>query len=367
MLRGVSETPWRPHQVLGLVAAGHVALLTYMALARTFLVPPDGGWIALLDGLAAWDAKHYLTVAREGYVAEHLIVRLPLLPLLTRIVAFVVRDVTVAAYLVVFACHVAGGWFLYALVRLDEPEPVARRAVVAWLVAPAAFTAVVPLAEAPFFLGVVGAVYGWRCGRPRLATAFALMAVLARLPGVILLAALAADAIVVRQGARHWRTAALVLAVPAAGLAAFLALNVALERDALHFVEVQRQHYFRSPGSPLGGLMHAWHGIFRRRPPDNLTHGAFEIVGAALAWSAAFYAVVRRRTVDAVYAAGSAALFTFDAFWISNLRYAYVVYPIYPLLGRWTAPVAARTLVFGWSLALLAVVAFQFSRGHWAT
>jgi hypothetical protein len=351
---------------MGLVAAAHLALLCYMALARSLLVPADGSWMGLLNGLAAWDAQHYLTVAREGYVQEHLIVRLPLLPLLIRAVALVVRDVTVAGYLVVFACHVAAGWLLHALLRLDETEAVARRALVAWLVAPAAFSAVVPLTEAPFFLGVVGTLYFWRRDRPRWAALFALVAVLARLPGVVLLAALAGDALLDRRPGRSWKDVALVLAAPLAGLLAFLALNMALERDALHFVEVQRRQFFRSPGSPGIGFMNALRRT-RLSPPDNLTQGVFEVLGAALAWAGAAYAVVRRQKVEALYAVLSALLFTCTTFWISNLRYAYVIPSVYPLLGRLTGPLPARALVLGLSLALLAALSFQFSRGWWAT
>ncbi|HET7746131.1 MAG TPA: hypothetical protein VFM29_02455 [Vicinamibacteria bacterium] len=359
------DRPWSAREVVLRVLVAHLALLGFMALARVFLVPGREDARAILNGLAAWDAQHYLTVATNGYVEDHLIVRLPALPLLIRAVAVVTRSPLVAGYLVVLACHAAAGVYLHRLLRLDESDDVARRAVIAWLAFPTAFTAVVPLTEAPFFLGVVGALFHWRVDQPGRASLFALLAATTRIPGVFLLAALAADAAVRRRDAGRWRAAAVTLAVPAAGLLAYLALNAFVEGDPLSFLAVQREKFSRALASPVSGLREAWAAMDRERP-EGIVLGPFEVLGTVVSWAAFLRAARRRQVADAVYTGLSAAAFTFQEFWISNLRYAYVLHPVFPLLARAGRGPVGWMAIVATSLALLAVLAFQFSRGHWA-
>ena len=62
----------------------------------------------------------------------------------------------------------------------------------------------------------------------------------------------------------------------------------------------------------------------------------------------------------------SAALFTFQSFWLCNLRYVYVLFPLYILMAR----VSRRNWIYytltGVSLVGLALLSMQFARGHWA-
>jgi hypothetical protein len=154
------------------------------------------------------------------------------------------------------------------------------------------------------------------------------------------------------------------------GVVAFLVINWHFYGEAFYFLTAQKTLFVRQIASPYVGARGAWYALLRGGS-DCLTVGLGEVLGevlgGALAWVVTIYAALRLRASYAVYCGLSAVLFTFQSFWLCNLRYVYVLFPLYILMAR----VSRRDWIYyalaAASLAWLAILAMQFSRGHWVT
>ena len=354
-----------PRRVWTLVLAAHVALLGYMLSWRVFFAGADTSLAALARGIATWDAVHYLAIVRGGYSAFNLAVLFPGYPAVTALVTLLLRDPLLSAYVVSFVAHVLGASLLYRLTRMDQPTEVAWRAVVFSLIFPTAFVAVVPYSESLFLCSAIGAFFFFRSGRYTLAGVLAFLAASTRLPGLALMPALLAELSLNRRERRVSVRALLATLTPCLGVLVFLAVNWCFYGDPLYFLAVQRSHFVRQIAWPHVGAISAWHSL-SRPAPECVTVGFNELLGGALAWVVAVYALLRLRASYAVYCGLSAALFTFQSFWLCNLRYVYVLFPLYILMAR----VSRRNWIYyaltGVSLVGLALLSMQFARGHWA-
>jgi hypothetical protein len=248
---------------------------------------------------------------------------------------------------------------------MDQPTEVAWRAVVFSLIFPTAFVAVVPYSESLFLCAAIGAFFFFRSGRYTLAGVLAFLAASTRLPGLALMPALLAELSLNRRERRVSVRALLATLTPCLGVLVFLAVNWRFYGDPLYFLSVQRFHFARQIAWPHVGAIAAWRSL-SRAAPECVTVGFNELLGGALAWVVAVYAFLRLRASYAVYCGLSAALFTFQSFWLCNLRYVYVLFPLYILMAR----VSRRPWIYyaltGVSLVGLALLSMQFARGHWA-
>jgi hypothetical protein len=355
-----------PRRVWALVIVGHLTLLAYLLLMRSFTVGMGDGLTELARGIAAWDSVHYLSVARSGYREFNLAVLFPAYPAVTALVALLLRDVYVSAYVVSFVTHVLGAVLLYRLTRLDQSATVSWRTVFFSLVFPTAFAAVAPYSESLFLASAIGAFYFFRQGRYAYAGGLAFLASATRLPGFALMPALLAELLVNRRGRRAPKAALAATLAPCLGVIAFLAVNAVFYGDPLYFMAVQRFHFARQIAWPHVGAIGAWNTLVSRAAPECLTVGFSELLGGALAWVVTIYAALKLRPGYAVYCGLSAGLFTFQAFWLCNLRYAYVLFPLYILMARASRRHWVYYALTGVSLVGLALLAMQFARGHWA-
>ncbi|HET8645393.1 MAG TPA: mannosyltransferase family protein, partial [Vicinamibacteria bacterium] len=309
---------------------------------------------------------HYLRIAREGYSQQHLSVFLPFYPLLVRAATVPLRQPVAAALAVSLLAHLGAAWCLARLLLLDHPPEVVERAVLFLAVFPAALFAGAPYTESTFLFLVTAALLCFRRRRMVLAGVLASLAVCTRLPGLALVAGLAAESLFGRHRPARLRTVLFPLAFPLLGVAVYLLINARVFGDPFFFLDVQRHSFYRSFALPFpaaaGALSRAWSGPW----PTNLTAGIDEVVGAALAVAATVYAFRRMRVGDAVYCLGATLMFTCSTFWSSNLRYCFVLFPLYVMLAQ-----AGRRPEVRWPLAALsalwlAVLSIQFARGHWA-
>ncbi len=353
-------------RVWTLALAAHLALLAYMLAVRALIVADGGDFLGQLRGLAVWDCPSYLTIASEGYTAPNLAVLFPLYPAAIALFTLLLRDPHLSAYGVTLAAHVGGACLLYRLAQMDQSAPLARRAVFFSLVFPAAFVAVIPYSESLFLCAVLAAFYFFRSGRFTLAGLCAFLAASARLPGAALGPAFLLDLLRERRTRPIVAHSLLPVLAPCLGIVVFLAVNWRFYGDPFCFLTVQKTHFVRQIASPHVGARDAWYALLRGGA-DWWTVGLGELLGGVLAWGITVYAALRLRASYAVYCGLSAALFTFQSFWLCNLRYVYVFFPLYILLGR----VSRRDWVYytlaAVSLAGLAILSMQFSRGYWVT
>src|SRR5919199_2386474 len=138
---------------LAFVVIGLAAPLLFADHAtRTPPVPTGSGWLR-------WDAQWFVGIAEHGYrwtvdPASHFSATafFPLYPLLIHAVSWAGLDPGAAATLIANAAFLAALYYLYRLIRLDQPAAVARRAL--WLLAlfPTALAFFIPYTESLYLL-----------------------------------------------------------------------------------------------------------------------------------------------------------------------------------------------------------------------
>jgi hypothetical protein len=226
------------------------------------------------QGLLAWDAGFYESIARYGYAPfGHQALRFfPLFPLSARALASVpgISDQT-AIVLIANVGALVGTALLVVLVRRETGDAgLARRS--AWLIslAPPAFTFVLGYAEGMLLVFTVGC---FLCLRPAAgrtpvwwgAAVLSYAAALTRPLGVLLFFA------VVIEGGRRWRAAGrgerlmvlLAAGAPAAGLATFLGWSAAVYGDFWLPLRVQTSAgHHGGLSDPVTTLVHDADGVF---------------------------------------------------------------------------------------------------------
>jgi hypothetical protein len=175
------------------------------------------GWHNFFTGGYRQDALWYLRIATHGYRSgDGSAAFFPLYPLLIRLFDLVPGLGPLGA-----ATLVAQGGFLaslvlaYRLAELEFDEAVARTGVVLLACFPSAFFFLSPYTEGPFLALCLGSFYCARRGRWAAAGSLAALATLTRSVGLVLVGALAAEALQQwREGRRPWAGLAAALGPP---------------------------------------------------------------------------------------------------------------------------------------------------------
>lgn len=184
--------------VIGLLSVGLFPPLDGVSVPGWPAPPtPDPGWHAAFTAWERFDALWFLRIAERGYATgDGSAAFFPLYPMTVRLVSTLLGGRPFAAALLVsnvsFLLALAA---LFDLTRRERSEPVARSAVLLLCTFPTAFFFLAPYSEPLFLLLAVLSLRAARRGRWAAAGAAGLGAALARSVGVILAAALAAEAI----------------------------------------------------------------------------------------------------------------------------------------------------------------------------
>jgi hypothetical protein len=317
-----------------------------------------------------WDAPHYMSIVRDGYVANGRralwIVFPPAYPFIVKAVALVVRSPIVSALIVSFCASVLGAWFLYRLVRIDAEHDQAWRAVVLLFAFPTAYFLAAPFTESLYLLAVTAAMYYARTDRFPRASVAGIVATATRVPGIVIAPALAIEAIT----ATRQRFRKLVWSgVCGAGLLVFLGINWIVHRNPLYFLQVESGHpWFQHAVPPWVSVIDAVEQLAHLIPRQ--PHTAYWTLFARL--GAAVFGVVvlvlgrkRLRPADQVFAWGSLLFFLAASRLISLPRYLLPVFPLYVVLAHRTA---SRRVFLALVIAGFAMQLFLFGRysqGSW--
>jgi hypothetical protein len=222
-------------------------IIVLAALALAHLVvsrdhPSPATAFRVHQGLLAWDAGFYETIARVGYAPlGHQALRFfPLFPLAARALAWLPGvDDGVAVVLIANLGALIGTALLVALVRRETgDEALASRSAWLFSLAPPAFTLVLGYAEG---LLLVCTTACFLCLRPAVdrrpswwwAAAFAYAGALTRPLGVLLVLPVAVEALRRWKGAEGVERLGILTALvgPVAGLATFLGWSAAVDSD----------------------------------------------------------------------------------------------------------------------------------------
>jgi hypothetical protein len=321
-----------------------------------------------------WDGPHYLDLAQYGYNANGpgdvplFIVFFPLFPWLTGAMNALTDDPLVAGFLVTTVASLFVAPLLARVVAQDLGRPMGRNAAWFLLVFPTAYVLHIPYTEAVFLTVVLGSFLAARNGRWWLAGILGGLAALARVNGLVLIPALAAEAATQWYGdpQRRWRWSWLGIGLVPLGFAVYLVVNQVTYGDPFYFLFVQSDHWFKSLAPPWVGIGGVISSITDRQGWESMMLGWMELAFIILGFLGTIYAAFRFRPSWFTWMAGNWLLFTSTSFVMSVPRYSLTLFPLF----AWFALGSRRR---GWgaaitfaSLCLFGFFAGRFVVGEWA-
>ena len=231
-----------------------LALLLLTWGIRTLAGQPE----TITQTLEFWrclDSRHYLDIARDGYIAAGdpdrvvQLVFLPGYPLVVRAVMLLVPSDICAGLLTSALCFAGAGCVVYRLLRLDLPHRDAVRALRFLVLAPGCFFFAAPMSESLFLLLTVAALYLARTHRPVLGGLCGAYAAFTRSLGLLLIVPLLWELVhdAVQRRRVSIRQAAGLLLVPL-GFAAYCCINRHVSGNPFQFLIYQREHWNQRTG-----------------------------------------------------------------------------------------------------------------------
>jgi hypothetical protein len=314
-----------------------------------------------------WDATHYLSLAKDGYVAKgpgrFSIVFYPLYPWLIRAAYVFCRSYFAAALVVSGIASVVAAILFRRLVELDQPAKVARLAVWFLFIFPTAYFLHIGYTESLFLACVLGSLLAARRQSWALAGVFGALACLTRVNGILLGPTLLAEAwLQWRQSRRiDWRW--LWIGLTGIGFLIYLWINYRVTGDPFTFSRIMEKHWYKKLTFPWFGIRDVW----LRIPHFNLTEGLHEFIFIVFSFLCAVWCWIKSRPSYAVWITLNWLLITSTTYVVSVPRYCLTLFPIFILFARLAAarPLAGRILT-AVSLLLLALFAAKFAHGTWA-
>jgi hypothetical protein len=344
----------------------------------------------LLSIWSRWDAPHYLDLVVFGYRATDAgnlvgpngyrsvypgdlplyIVFYPLFPWLATLVNALVNDPLISAFVVTTLASMFVAPLLYRLVRHDEEPAVAMRAAWFLLIFPTAYFLHIGYTEALFMALVLGSFLAARNERWWLAGALGGLAALARVNGLVLVPALAAEAFAQWLGRppeeRRIRVEWLAIGLVGVGFGLYLALNQVVYHNAFAFLRIQDEHWFKSLAPPWEGIAGVWGWTQNENPDNALMIGWMELLFIAIGLVGTIHAAIRFRPSWFAWMAGNWLLFTSTAFVVSVPRYSLTLFPLYVSLAVMSRRTMVLVVLSGISIVGLVYFAGRFATGVWA-
>jgi hypothetical protein len=344
-------------------------------------LPLTSGWHNAITDWNKLDANWFLYIAQHGYGSQDgTAAFFPGYPMLVRVVGYLcLGHLLVAAYLVSNGALLAALVIFYRLTEQEYDLATARRAVLYLALFPTAVFLFGLYSESLFLLAAVGAFYLARRGRWWWAGLVGIAATLTRSMGVVVVLALAVEAIQqtvedrragpagAAASRRPAATAALRLCaslLPLVGIAGYLLFWQLRYHDWYRPISLQRTWWQRQFTLPWLTL---WHGLQMAARTGQLGGqgwAAFDVVLVLVGLALAVWVAIRARPSYAVYACGSIIFFLCDS-WperplSSDPRFLVVLFPLAWALARLGRRPGWHEGVVAASAASLAVVAWLF-------
>jgi Gpi18-like mannosyltransferase len=378
-------------RLVGLTVAVKLGVLLVGALA--YVLYSRGSFHEPMDFLRIWnrwDAPHYLDLVVFGYRAVDAkdlfgpngyrsvypgdlplyIVFYPLFPWLATIVNFLLNDPLASAFVVSTLASIFVAPLLYRLVRHDEEPAVAMRAAWFLLIFPTAYFLHIGYTEALFMALVLGSFLAARTERWWLAGLIGGLAALTRINGLVLIPALAAEALTQwlhrPPEERRLRVEWLAIGLVGVGFGGYLALNQVVYGTPLEFLTIQREHWFKSLSWPWDGIGGVVGWLSNSKFETVVMLGWMELLFIAIGLVATLHAALRFRLSWFAWMAGNWLLFVSTTFVVSVPRYALTLFPLYVSLALMSRRRLALVLISVVSIGGLIFFASRFANGVWA-
>ena len=241
-------------RIFAMLLALDLVLLLLTWGIRTLAGQPE----TLAQAFEFWrgtDSRHYLDIARDGYIAAGdpdrvvQLVFLPGYPLVVRTVMRLIPSDICAGLLTSALCFAGAGCVVYRLLRLDLPHRGAVRALRFLVLAPGCFFFAAPMSESLFLLLTAAALYLARTRRPILGGLCGAYAAFTRSLGLLLfvplLWELVHDAVQRRRVDARQVVGALLVTL---GFAAYCYINWRVAGNPFQFLIYQREHWNQRTG-----------------------------------------------------------------------------------------------------------------------
>lgn len=377
--RHAQGAPWRE---LVLHFLGTRLLIALVALGSGLVLVQGefaGRAGTLLDRFTHWDAGWYLSIARHGYSynpgQESSVAFFPLYPLLVRVVSWLVRDGQIAGFLVSNAALFGAVVLLWKLFEPDPQESAqplqpgdGLRAIRWLLVGPVSFFFSTIYSESLFLFLVVASLYAARRRAWLWAGLAGLGAALTRNAGVLLIAPLLLEVFNVGWGSlkpqrtARWYVAAGLCLLPALGPLIWMGYLGLAFGDPLVFMKTQAAWSRRLswPWAPFLPSHMAGFPVFYKF--WFVTAGVTGIAGVI--WCA-----VARLRLSWVVFAGLLLLLALSGTHLESIpRYLSPIFPLYFAVVHATRKHPnLEWLLYGLSIAALALSTILFANGYWFT
>ncbi|ORE88590.1 putative integral membrane protein [Oceanococcus atlanticus] len=316
-----------------------------------------------------WDTPHYLDLARHGY-SNHgelglFIVFFPAYPALVRVLTPLTGDAYMSALLISLFSALAACVALHQLVRHYRDVETADRAVWYLLIFPTAYFLHIGYTEALFMATLLWLWVALIHQRWLLVGGLGMLLCATRINGMLIGLVVGWEIMRLWQQQRRFDPAWLWTALIPCGLAVYLAINWWLYDNALHFLEVQRGHWHKAPGTPLTALADLWQRLEWDKS-RYWTMGVFELAAVALGLIASIFAFWRLGVGPGLWSASNLLLMTSTGWALSLPRYILVIFPLFILMAELARTAWLRAAMDVLCLAIFTTMAIEFAHGHWA-
>jgi hypothetical protein len=323
-----------------------------------------------LDIWNRWDAPHYLAIAAHGYQSagpESLfIVFYPLFPWAVRMVTLLVRDPVVSALLVSCLASIVAGVALAHLVAIDFPEPVAYRAVWFMFIFPTAYFFHIGYTESLFLALVVCSFLAARRDHWMAASILGALACLARMNGLLLVAALGVEALHQMWSERRWRWRWLWIGLIPMGFGVYLLINYRVSGNPFIFANYEWTHWSQGLTWPWVEIATVAQVLTTRDSYDAQMIGVQVSAYLALGLVATIASAVMLRPSYSVWMFANWLIMASLTWDLSAPRYDLALFPIFILFARWSRNRPWYALLNFWCLLSMAIFMTSFVRGNWA-
>ena len=369
---------WKPSpQAMAAAAAGVLLLQFLFAFVCWLDLGQSGGlsafWQRFMDRFTtAGDAVHYLTLARQGYLAEgetaKCIVFYPLYPLAVRLFHTLLSPFSVswegAALAVSWICWGGAGAAMLVLAGQDLKREQAIAAAALMALYPFSFFALGVYTEGLFLLLSVGCLYALERRWWGLAGLAGLLAALCRTQGLALVFAAGYAVLAAGWRPRKGGGAALwAVAGPAAGYGGYLALNWAVHGDAFRYLYYQSIEPWYQHAAWFGDNLAQQYGMAVEYPGLARYIYIPQLVVYFVAVAALGYLYWRGVChTAAVYSTAYFGMSYLSSWLISGGRYMFGCIGIFLALGA--LPKAPRRLLLAAEAGLLLLYAVYYRQGQ---
>jgi hypothetical protein len=316
-----------------------------------------------------WDATHYLQIAQYGYGpvgdARLMLAFWPLYPLTIRAAAVVFRNLFASQLIVSTIASVVVSLELYQLVRMDYGHRLAYLAVWFLLIFPTSYFLQAGYTESLFLALTLGTFLAVRRDRWLIAGTLALLTTVTHINGILLVLAIATEALMAWRVDWHFKVRWLWTGLPSLGLAGYMLFNWHLTGDPLAFLTVQTEHWINTTVLP-------WHGIagtvgvaLHYGSPANQMIGVQVLLFMLWAAIATIGSALLLRPSYTVWMASNWLLLSCQSWDISAPRVMLCMFPMFILMAKLSSNRLAYAALTVWSVMWLGTFVGQFVVGHW--